>query len=98
MDDLEVVARMGTAQLRALVAPRRRCRECGVELEAHPGRGRPPEWCEIHRSAVGRSAVGRRPAGRVCQGCGVLRDGRRPQTIVCGERCRSRIRRRTHRA
>jgi hypothetical protein len=33
MDDLETVARMATAQLRALVGPTRRCRACGIELE-----------------------------------------------------------------
>ena len=52
MDDLEAPARMGTAQLRALVAPRRQCRRCGVELEARPGRGRPLVWREGHRSAA----------------------------------------------
>ena len=88
MDDLEAVARMGTAQLRALVIPPRHCRACGVELEDRPGRGRQPVWCEAHRTAIGR-----RPAGRVCPGCGVPLDGRRRQAIVCGERCRSRIRR-----
>jgi hypothetical protein len=36
MDDLEAVARMGTAQLRVMVIPRRHCRVCGVELEAAP--------------------------------------------------------------
>ncbi len=45
MDDLEAMARMGTAQLQALVTPRRRCHGCGVELEARPGRGRPLVWC-----------------------------------------------------
>ena len=42
MDDLEAVARMGTARLRSLVTrPRHGCRGCGVELEDRPGRGRP---------------------------------------------------------
>ena len=81
MDELEAVARMGTAQLRALVIPPRRCRHCGVELADRPGRGRPLVWCEAHRTAVSR-----RPSGRVCLGCGVSLDGRRRQTIVCGER------------
>ena len=90
MDELEAVARMGTAQLRALVIPPRQCRGCGVELAARPGRGRPLVWCEAHRTAIGR-----RPAGRVCGGCGVSLDGRRRQAMVCGERCRSRIRRAT---
>ena len=92
MDELEAVARMGTAQLRALVTPPRRCRGCGVELEARPGRGRPLVWCEAHRTAIGR-----RPTGRVCPGCGVSLDGRRRQAVACCERCRSRIRRQTHR-
>lgn len=90
MDDLEVWARMGTAQLRALVIPPRHCRHCGVELEARPGPGRPLIWRETHRTAIGR-----RPAGRVCAGCGASLDGRRRQAVVCGERCRSRIRRQT---
>ena len=77
MDDLEAVARMGTAQLRALVTPPRHCRPCGVELEDRPGPGRPLVWCEAHRTAIGR-----RPTGRVCAGCGVSLDGRRRQTIV----------------
>ena len=94
MDDLEAVARIGTAQLRAaLVIPRRFCRQCGVELEAGPGPGRPPVWCEAHRTAIVR-----RPTGRVCAGCGASLDGRRRQAVVCGERCRSRIRRQTHQA
>jgi hypothetical protein len=46
MDDLEAVARMGTAQLRALLIPPHQCRECGIELEVGPGRGRPLVWCE----------------------------------------------------
>ncbi|MGD8487370.1 MAG: hypothetical protein PVH07_12105 [Chloroflexota bacterium] len=83
------LARMATAQLRGLVTPPRHCRQCGVELEDRPGRGRPVVWCEAHRTAIGR-----RPAGRVCGGCGVSLDGRRRQTIVCGERYRSRLRRR----
>jgi hypothetical protein len=92
MDDLEAVARMGTAQLRAaVVIPRRSCRHCGVELEDRPGAGRPAAWCEAHRTAAGR-----RPVGRVCAGCGVSFDGRRRQAMVCGERCRSRVRRQTH--
>ena len=46
MDDLEAVARMGTAQLRAaLVIPPRQCRHCGVELADRPGPGRPLVWC-----------------------------------------------------
>jgi hypothetical protein len=93
MDDLEALARMGTARLRALVVPPRRCRGCGVELEDRAGRGRPLVWCEIHLTASGR-----RPTGCVCAGCGVSLDGRRRQTVVCGERCRSRLRRQTHRA
>ena len=89
MDDLEAVARMATAQLRAaLVIPRRYCRARGVELEARRGPGRPLAWCEAHRTAIGR-----RPTGRVCDGCGVSLAGRRRQTVVCGERCRSRLRR-----
>ena len=94
MDDLEAVARMGTAQLRAaLVIPPRQFRHCGVELADRPGPGRPLVWCELHRTAVGR-----RPDGRVCAGCGVSLEGRRRQTIVCGERCRSRVRRQANRA
>jgi hypothetical protein len=93
MDGLEAVARMGTAELRVLVIPRRQCRACGVELDVRPGLGRPPVWCEAHSTAIGR-----RPAGRVCAGCGVSLDGRRRQAVVCGERCRSRLRRQTHRA
>jgi hypothetical protein len=88
MDELEAVARMGMAQLWALVIPPRQCRHCGIELEARPGRGRPLVWCEAHRTAIGR-----RPVGRVCAGCGVSLDGRRRQAIVCGERCASRLRR-----
>ena len=89
MDDLEAVARLATAQLRALVTPPRHCRHCGVELEDRPSPGRPLVWCEAHRTAIGR-----RPSGRVCPGCGVSLDGRRRQTIACSERCRSRLRRR----
>ena len=85
MDELGAVARMGTARLRALVIPPRRCRACGVELEDRPGRGRPRVWCDAHRTAIGR-----RPPDRVCAGCGVSLDGRRRQAIVCGERCASR--------
>ncbi len=54
MDDLEALARMATAHLRALVIPPRRCRHCGVDLEDRPGPGRPPVWCQAHRTAVGR--------------------------------------------
>ena len=62
MDDLEAVARMATAQLRAtLFIPCRSCRQCGVELAARPGAGRPSVWSEAHRTAIGR-----RPTGRVC--------------------------------
>ena len=93
MDDLKTLARMGTARLRGLVIPPRRCRACGVEREDRSGRGRPPVWCEIHRTAIGR-----RPAGRVCADCGVSLDGRRRQAMVCGERCRSRFRREKNRA
>ncbi len=93
MDDLEALARMGTAQLRALVTPPRRCRHCGVELADRPGRGRPLVWCETHRTVTGR-----RLAGRVCAGCGASLDGRRRQAIVCDERCRARSRRRMRRA
>ena len=93
MDELEALARMGTAQLRALVVPRRHCRACGVELEALSGPGRPAVWCAAHRGAIGR-----RPTGGVCPGCGVSLDGRRRQTIVCGDRFRSRVRRQTRRA
>jgi hypothetical protein len=93
MDELVSVARMGTARLRALVIPPRQCRACGVELGDRPGRGRLLVWCEAHRTAIDR-----RPAGRVCAACGVSIDGRRPQAVVCSERCRSRIRRQRHRA
>ena len=72
IDDLEALARIGTAQLRALVIAPRQSRACGVELEARPGRGRPLVWCEAHRTAIGRRLV-----GRVCPGCGVSLDGRR---------------------
>jgi hypothetical protein len=92
MDDLEALARMGTARLRALLTSPRRCRACGVELEDRPGPGRPLVWCEAHRTAVGR-----RPVGRACAGCGNSLDGRRRQAIVCGARCRSRDRRETNR-
>lgn len=88
MSDLEGAARVATARLRALVIPRRQCRQCGVELEARPGRGRPMVWCEAHGTATGR-----RPAGRVCEGCGDGLDGRRRQAMVCGSRCASRLRR-----
>jgi hypothetical protein len=93
MDDLGAVARMGTARLRALVIPPRQCRGCGVELETRPGRGRLLVWCEAHRTAIGR-----RPVGRICPGCGIPLDGRRRQTVVCCERCRSRNRRQRQRA
>jgi hypothetical protein len=89
MDDLEALARMGMAQLRAaLVIPHRHCSACGVKLEARLGPGRPLVWCETHLTAIGR-----RPGGRVCAGCGVPLDGRRRQAMVCGERRRSRVRR-----
>ena len=80
---LEAMAHVGTAQLgRLLVIPRRHCRHCGVELEDRPGPGRPPVWCEAHRTAIGR-----RPARHICAGCGVPLDGRRRQAVVCGSRC-----------
>jgi hypothetical protein len=93
MDDLEALARMNTARLRALVVSPRHCRHCGIELEARPGPGRSLVWCEAHRTAIGR-----RPPDRVCPGSGASLDGRRRQAVVCGERCRSRNRRQTHRA
>jgi hypothetical protein len=75
----------------ALIGPDR-CQRCNVELPPMPGPGRPRVWCDEHHPR--RPA----PAGRVCVGCGASLDGRRRQTVVCSERCRSRIRRRTHRA
>lgn len=36
MDDLEAMARMGTAQLRALVTARREYRECGASWRPEP--------------------------------------------------------------
>ena len=58
------------------------CLHCGGRLPAMPGPGRPRAWCDAHHP--------RRPAaaGRACAGCGASLDGRRRQTIVCGERCR----------
>ena len=88
MDDLEAMARMATAQLRALVTPPRHCRHCGVELKDRPGPGRPAVWCEAHRTAIGR-----RPRRRVCVGCGVSLDGRRRQT---GSRGRGLVRNPMH--
>ena len=63
MDDLEVMARMATAQLRALFTPPRHSRHSGIELEDRPGPGRSAVWCEAHRTASGRRLIGRLCAG-----------------------------------
>ena len=88
LDDAQLEARLFVPVSARPPVELRHCRARGVELEARRGPGRPLAWCEAHRTAIGR-----RPTGRVCDGCGVSLAGRRRQTVVCGERCRSRLRR-----
>ena len=105
------VSRARLAAERWAVAPRRwppprRCR-CLVGGPHRPG-SLPALWCRAATDAWPWQAtrlVRRAPSpaagaqsGRVCAGCGVSLDGRRRQAIVCGERCRSRIRRRPQQA